>query len=190
MCSSGGVAPVEEAAAHAARALLSGPAAGVVGAARAASLAGIENAIAFDMGGTSTDVCAIVGGEAPRSSQRVVGGLPIRLPTLDVHTVGAGGGSIAWRDSGGALRVGPRSAGADPGPACYGRGGEAPTVADANLILGRLGPTGLAGGAVPLDPARAEAAIGRLARELGRSPLETARGVVRIVNANMANAVR
>ncbi len=118
MRSSGGVATVEEAAAHAARALLSGPAAGVVGAARVASLAGVGDALAFDMGGTSTDVCAIVGGEATRSSERLVGGLPIRLPTLDVHTVGAGGGSIVWRDAGGALRVGPQSAGADPGPAC------------------------------------------------------------------------
>ena len=115
MRSSGGVAPLEEAAAHAARALLSGPAAGVVGASRVARLAGIENALAFDMGGTSTDVCAIVGGEATRSSERLVGGLPIRLPTLDVHTVGAGGGSIVWRDAGGALRVGPESAGAEPG---------------------------------------------------------------------------
>ena len=111
MRSSGGVAPLEEAAAHAARALLSGPAAGVVGASRVARLAGIENALAFDMGGTSTDVCAIVGGEATRSSERLVGGLPIRLPTLDVHTVGAGGGSIVWRDAGGALRVGPAERG-------------------------------------------------------------------------------
>src|SRR6185503_21238689 len=95
-----------------------------------------------------------------------------------------------WRDSGGALKVGPQSAGADPGPACYGRGGEAPTVTDANLVLGRLGPAGLAGGAVPLDAARAEAAVARLAAELGRSALETARGIVRVVNANMANAVR
>ena len=102
------------------RALLSGPAAGVVGAARVAGLAGIENALAFDMGGTSTDVCAIVGGEATRSSEQLVGGLPIRLPSLDVHTVGAGGESIVWRDAGGALRVGPQSAGAEPGPACYG----------------------------------------------------------------------
>jgi N-methylhydantoinase A len=180
MRSSGGVASLEEAAAHAARALLSGPAAGVVGAARAAAAAGIDNAIAFDMGGTSTDVCAIVGGEATRSSERVVGGIPIRLPTLDVHTVGAGGGSIAWRDEGGALRVGPQSAGAEPGPACYGRGGELPTVTDANLLLGRL-PERLAGG-LELDRGAAESALARLA-----APPED---VIEVVNAEMLAALR
>ena len=133
MRSSGGLVTLAEAAAHAAWALLSGPAAGVVGAARVARLAGVENAIAFDMGGTSTDVCAIVGGEPERARERSVGGLPIRLPALDVHTVGAGGGSLVRRDAGGALRVGPESAGAEPGPACYGRGGTRPTVTDANL---------------------------------------------------------
>jgi N-methylhydantoinase A len=180
MRSSGGVAPVEEAAAHAARALLSGPAAGVVGAARTAALTGIENAIAFDMGGTSTDVCAIVDGEATRSSERAVGGLPIRLPTLDVHTVGAGGGSIAWRDGGGALRVGPRSAGADPGPACYGRGGQLPTVTDANLLLDRLPPTLAAG--LELDRGAAERALASV-----RADPED---VIAVVNAEMLAALR
>ena len=180
MRSSGGVAPLEEAAAHAARALLSGPAAGVVGASRVARLAGIENALAFDMGGTSTDVCAIVGGEATRSSERLVGGLPIRLPTLDVHTVGAGGGSIVWRDAGGALRVGPESAGAEPGPACYGRGGELPTVTDANLLLGRL-PARLAGG-LELDHDAAERALA----SVGAAPVD----VIAVVNAEMLAALR
>jgi N-methylhydantoinase A len=180
MRSSGGVASVGEAAAHAARALLSGPAAGVVGASRVAALAGIENAIAFDMGGTSTDVCAIVDGEATRSAERLVGGLPIRLPTLDVHTVGAGGGSIAWRDAGGALRVGPQSAGADPGPACYGRGGELPTVTDANLLLGRL-PDRLAGG-LELDQDAAERALA----QVGAEPED----VIEVVNAEMLAALR
>ena len=180
MRSSGGVAPLEEAAAHAARALLSGPAAGVVGASRVARLAGIENALAFDMGGTSTDVCAIVGGEATRSSERLVGGLPIRLPTLDVHTVGAGGGSIVWRDAGGALRVGPASAGAEPGPACYGRGGELPTVTDANLLLGRL-PDRLAGG-LELDHDAAERALA----SVGAAPED----VIAVVNAEMLAALR
>jgi N-methylhydantoinase A len=180
MRSSGGVASVEEAASHAARALLSGPAAGVVGAARVAALAGVENAIAFDMGGTSTDVCAIVGGEATRSSERLVGGLPIRLPTLDVHTVGAGGGSIVWRDPGGALRVGPQSAGAEPGPACYGRGGELPTVTDANLLLGRL-PATLAGG-LDLDRDAAERALA----SVGAAPGD----VIDVVNAEMLAALR
>ena len=180
MRSSGGVAPLEEAAAHAARALLSGPAAGVVGASRVARLAGIENALAFDMGGTSTDVCAIVGGEATRSSERLVGGLPIRLPTLDVHTVGAGGGSIVWRDAGGALRVGPESAGAEPGPACYGHGGERPTVTDANLLLDRL-PARLAGG-LQLDRTAAERALATVAA----APED----VIAVVNAEMLAALR
>src|ERR671934_1899593 len=145
MRSSGGVATPAEAAAHPATILVSGPAAGVVGAARIAALGGIEDAIAFDMGGTSTDVCVIAGGRAERASERAVSGLPIRLPTVDLHTVGAGGGSLVWRDAGGALRVGPQSAGAGPGPACYGRGGSEPTVTDANLLLERL-PEMLPGG--------------------------------------------
>ena len=140
MRSSGGVATIEEAAAHPSWILVSGPAGGVVGAALVARLAGFANALSFDMGGTSTDVCLIADGQAERSTERAVGGLPLRLPTVDIHTVGAGGGSIAWIDAGGALRVGPQSAGADPGPACYGRGGREPTVTDANLLLGRLPP--------------------------------------------------
>ena len=180
MRSSGGVAPLDEAAAHAARALLSGPAAGVVGAGRVARRAGIENALAFDMGGTSTDLCAIVGGEATRSSERAIAGLPIRLPTLDIHTVGAGGGSLVWRDAGGAVRVGPESAGADPGPACYGRGGRRPTVTDANLLLGRL-PERLAGG-LALDRAAAERALG----SVGAEPAD----VIEVVNAEMLAALR
>src|SRR4051794_32730902 len=140
MRSSGGVATPREAAAHPATILVSGPAAGVVGAARLAALAGIKDAIAFDMGGTSTDVCLIAGGRAERSSERTVAGLPIRLPTVDLHTVGAGGGSLVWRDTGGALRVGPQSAGATPGPACYGRGGGRPPVAHADVVLRRPPP--------------------------------------------------
>ena len=178
MRSSGGLATLEEAAGHAAFALLSGPAAGVVGAAQVAALAGYENALAFDMGGTSTDVCAIVAGDAQREHARAVGGFPVRLPTLAVHTVGAGGGSIVWEDTGGALRVGPESAGADPGPACYGRGGERPTVTDANLLLGRLPPR-LAGG-VALDEAAARRALGDL------DPA----GVIQVVNAEMTRALR
>jgi N-methylhydantoinase A len=178
MRSSGGLATLDEAAAHAAFALLSGPAAGVVGAARLAALAGFDNALAFDMGGTSTDVCAVVDGEASREHERVVGGFPVRLPTLAVHTVGAGGGSIVWQDAGGALRVGPRSAGADPGPACYGHGGEEPTVTDANLLLGRL-PRILAGG-IELDEEAATRALGDLDPE----------AVIAVVNAEMVRALR
>ena len=178
MRSSGGVCTLAEAAQHPSLVLVSGPAAGVVGAARIARLAGIENAISLDMGGTSTDVCLIAGGEAGRRGERDVGGLPIRLPTVDLQTVGAGGGSIAWRDEGGALRVGPRSAGADPGPACYGRGGVEPTVTDANLALGRL-PEELAGG-LELDRAAAELSLGDLEPE----------EVVEVVNAEMLRALR
>jgi N-methylhydantoinase A len=178
MRSSGGVASPAEAAAHPATILVSGPAAGVVGAARVAALAGIEDVIAFDMGGTSTDVCLIAGGRAERSSERSIGGLPIRLPTVDLHTVGAGGGSIVWRDAGGALRVGPQSAGANPGPACYGRGGTVGTVTDANLLLGRL-PDVLAGG-VALDRGAAEHALA------GVDPAH----VVDVVNAEMLRALR
>jgi N-methylhydantoinase A len=177
MLSSGGVASVEEAAAHPARLLVSGPAGGVVGAGLLARRAGFENAIAFDMGGTSTDVCLLPGGRAERVGEREVDGLPIRLPTVDVHTVGAGGGSLVRRDAGGALRVGPESAGADPGPACYGRGG-GPTVTDANLLLGRL-PQELPGGLV-LDRDAAEAALD------GIDPA----AVVEVVNAEMLRALR
>jgi N-methylhydantoinase A len=178
MRSSGGLATLDEAAAHAAFALLSGPAAGVVGAARIAALAGFPNALTFDMGGTSTDVCAIVDGAARREHERLVDGLPVRLPTLAVHTVGAGGGSLVRLDEGGALRVGPESAGAEPGPACYGRGGTRPTVTDANLLLGRL-PTTLPG-RIELDAAAAERALA------GIDPA----GVIDIVNAEMVRALR
>jgi N-methylhydantoinase A len=178
MRSSGGVTTLGEAAAHAAFALLSGPAAGVVGAAQIAALAGYANALSFDMGGTSTDVCAIVDGVARREHEREVGGFPVRLPTLAVHTVGAGGGSIVWMDEGGAIRVGPESAGAAPGPACYGNGGQRPTVTDANLLLGRL-PKSLPGG-IELDTEAAVSALGEL----------NPGAVIDVVNAEMVRALR
>ena len=178
MRSSGGVASLEEAAAHPAVALVSGPAAGTVGAALLARRAGFENAISLDMGGTSTDVSLIAGGRADLAAEREVGDLPLRLPTVDLQTVGAGGGSIVWLDAGGAVRVGPESAGADPGPACYGRGGTRPTVTDANLLLGRL-PATLAGG-IELD---AEAA----ARAFADIDPEAA---VAAVDAEMLRALR
>ena len=178
MRSSGGVASLDEAAAHPALILVSGPAGGVVAAERIAALAGIEDAIAFDMGGTSTDVCLVTGGRAGRAEEREVAGFPVRVPMVDIHTVGAGGGSIAQRDSGGALRVGPGSAGASPGPACYGRGGTEPTVTDANLLLGRL-PERLPGG-LELDRDAASRALGEL------DPAD----VVDVVNAEMLRALR
>ncbi len=178
MLSSGGVATLSEAAAHPSRILISGPAAGVVGAARVAAAAGFEEAISFDMGGTSTDACFIEKGRAALTSERKIGGLPVRLPAVDVHTVGAGGGSIARRDAGGALLVGPESAGAEPGPACYGLGGERPTVTDANLVLDRLSER-LAGG-LELDRHAAERALGDLDPE----------DVLAAVNAEMLRALR
>ncbi|MHB8470275.1 MAG: hydantoinase/oxoprolinase family protein [Gaiellaceae bacterium] len=177
MLSSGGVASVDDAATHPAAILVSGPAGGVVGAGLVARRAGFENAIAFDMGGTSTDVCLLPGGRAARVAERAVGGFPIRLPTVDLHTVGAGGGSLVRRDAGGAIRVGPESAGAHPGPACYGAGGGA-TVTDANLLLGRLPPE-LPGGLV-LDR---EASVRALA---GLDPA----AVIDVVDAEMLRALR
>src|SRR4051812_30826581 len=177
MLSSGGVASIAEAASHPARILVSGPAGGAVGAGLVARRAGFENAIAFDMGGTSTDVCLLPGGQAARVAEREVGGFPIRLPTVDLHTVGAGGGSLVRRDAGGAIRVGPESAGAHPGPACYGNGGGA-TVTDANLLLGRL-PAELPGGLV-LDREAAQRALGDL------DPA----AVIDVVNAEMLRALR
>jgi len=177
MLSSGGVATVAEAAAHPATILVSGPAAGVVGAGLVARRAGFADAIAFDMGGTSTDVCLLPGGHAARVAERDVGGLPIRLASLDLHTVGAGGGSLVRVDAGGAIRVGPESAGAHPGPACYGAGGGA-TVTDANLLLGRL-PAELPGG-LALDRDAAGAALA------GIDPA----AVIEVVNAEMLRALR
>ncbi|MDQ2631238.1 MAG: hydantoinase/oxoprolinase family protein [Actinomycetota bacterium] len=190
MRSSGGLAPAEEAARAGAWSVLSGPAGGAVGAGLLAELSGDGNALGFDMGGTSCDVCVVEGGEVRRTDSREIDGRPIQLPMVDVHTVGAGGGSIGWRDPGGALRVGPQSAGSDPGPACYGRGGTEPTVTDANLLLGRLaGDSQLAGG-VALDAGAAERAIAGLAGSLGLSPLEAAAGMLRVADQEMVRALR
>ena len=191
MLSSGGVAPAEEAARAGAGSVLSGPAGGAVGAGLLARLSGDGNALGFDMGGTSCDVCVVEDGAVRRSDSRTIGDRPIQLPTVDVHTVGAGGGSVGWRDPGGALRVGPRSAGAQPGPACYGRGGTEPTVTDANLLLGNLAADSTLAGGVALDAEAAERAVGALAEELGLlGPLETAAGIVRVANGEMVRALR
>ena len=167
MQSSGGLADGALAADHAALTVLSGPAGGVGGALLLADLAGLRDVLCFDMGGTSCDVCLISDGRVAETSQRTVAGRPLALPTLDIATVGSGGGSIAWRDAGGALRVGPQSAGAVPGPACYGRGGEQPTVTDANLLLDRLPADTRLAGTMTLDRAAAERAVAGLGRQLG-----------------------
>ncbi|HEX5713056.1 MAG TPA: hydantoinase/oxoprolinase family protein, partial [Solirubrobacterales bacterium] len=190
MQSSGGVAPAEEAARAGAWSVLSGPAGGAVGAGVLARVSGDGNALGFDMGGTSCDVCVVEDGTVRRTDSRRIEGRTIQLPMVDVHTVGAGGGSVGWRDSGGALRVGPRSAGAKPGPACYGRGGEEPTVTDANLLLGHLAADSRLAGGVELDREAAEHTVAGLAHELGLEPLETAAGIVRVANQEMVRALR
>jgi N-methylhydantoinase A/oxoprolinase/acetone carboxylase beta subunit len=188
MQSNGGSISASAARAQAVRTVLSGPAAGVVGARTVARAAGFRRVISFDMGGTSTDVSLIDDAVATSTDARV-GDFPIRLPVIDIHTVGAGGGSIAHVDSGGALRVGPRSAGASPGPACYGAGTEL-TVTDANLLLGRIEPEFFLGGRMALDADRATAAARDLARRLRLTIPELCEGVVRVANANMERAIR
>ncbi len=190
MQSSGGLAAAELAARHAAYTVLSGPAGGAAAAALVARRSGRPDLVCFDMGGTSCDVCVIEDGAVRETAGREVGGRPLALPMVDIHTVGAGGGSVAWRDPGGALRAGPRSAGAVPGPACYGRGGEEPTVTDANLLLGRLGTDAPLAGGVTLDRAAAERAVGALAAELGLDLLACAEGIVRVADAEMVRALR
>src|SRR4051794_23231079 len=187
MLSGGGVADASTAARHGSWTVLSGPAGGAVGAAR---LAGDADAVCLDMGGTSCDVSVSRSGRVEGTGGREVGGRALALPMVDGHTVGAGGGSVAWRDPGGALRVGPRSARADPGPACYGRGGDEPTVTDANLLLGYLDDESPLAGGVRLDRDAAERAVGGLAEALGMDLLDCAEGIARVAGTEMARAVR
>jgi N-methylhydantoinase A len=190
MQSDGGLIELEAAASHAVWTLLSGPAGGAAGAALLARAAGARHALCFDMGGTSCDVCVVDEGTVQERGSGVIAGRPVAAPMLAIHTVGAGGGSIAWADAGGALRVGPRSAGADPGPACYARGGREPTVTDANLLLGYLdGARPLAGG-VRLDARLAGAAVAALGRWLGLEPVACAEGIRRVAGAEMVRALR
>ena len=182
LTSAGGLVPVTEAAERPAALLLSGPAGGVAAGAAAAVAAGFANAVTFDMGGTSTDVCLVLDGRPSPAAQRSVGGFPVRLPSLDVHTIGAGGGSIARLDAGGALVVGPESAGASPGPACYGLGGTSPTVTDADLVTGRIGGDVAFPGLGPLDVAAAVSALTAAGLD--------ADGVVAVVDESMVQAVR
>jgi N-methylhydantoinase A len=188
--SNGGVISFAQAARLPVRTVLSGPATGVVGAQQVARLAGFSELITFDMGGTSTDVALLSNGQCRIAGEAVVHGYPIKTPMLDIHTVGAGGGSIAFIDSGGLLKVGPRSAGADPGPACYGRGNTEPTVTDANVVLGALNPGSLLGGRMPVRRDLARDAVGRLADRLRMDVMATAQGIVSVVTANMARAIR
>src|SRR5262245_36053373 len=190
MRSSGGTAAAGEAARSGAWSVLSGPAGGAVGAGLLARSAGNPDAIGIDMGGTSCDVCVVDSGEVRRTDSREIEGRPIQLPMVDVHTVGAGGGSVGWRDAGGALRVGPRSAGALPGPASYGRGSSEATVTDANLLLGYLSSDADLAGGVALDVDAARRAVGSLGEQLGLGEIETAEGIVRVANQEMIRALR
>ncbi|MBW3536757.1 MAG: hydantoinase/oxoprolinase family protein, partial [Actinobacteria bacterium] len=182
MTSAGGLVPLDFSTARPATLLLSGPAGGVRAGAAAARAAGYPDAVTFDMGGTSTDVCLVLGGEPAPAAQRSVAGFPVRLPSLDIHTIGAGGGSIAHLDPGGALHVGPRSAGAQPGPVSYGLGGTEPTVTDADLVAGRIPPSATFPGLGTLDLAAARAALERLG--------VSAADVIDVIDAAMVQAVR
>ena len=188
--SNGGVIGFGTAAQLPVRTVLSGPSTGVVAAQALAGLVGIPDLITFDMGGTSTDVALLTGGLCRMASEAEVHGYPIKAPMLDIHTVGAGGGSIAYVDGGGLLKVGPRSAGAEPGPVCYGRGNAEPTVTDANVVLQTLNPTHLLGGRMPVRQDLARAAIARLAAQLGLETMATAQGILSVVTANMVRAIR
>ena len=195
MQSSGGSISASVAAREPVRTILSGPAGGVVGALRAAESGGTNNIITFDMGGTSTDVALCANGRVRMTNEALMNDLPIAVPSIDMQTIGAGGGSIARVDTGGGLRVGPESAGADPGPACYGRA-SLPTVTDANLVLGRFGGAQLLGGSFQLDAKRSNEALTKLAEEMSRaaglrvSAIDAALGVVRVVNIGMERALR
>jgi len=190
MQSSGGLTSAAAAADHAAFTVLSGPAGGAAAAALVAAATGIGDLLCFDMGGTSCDVCVVQDGRVRETAGREVGGRELALPMVDIHTVGAGGGSVAWRDPGGALRVGPRSAGAVPGPAAYGRGGTEPTVTDAHVVLGHLDPGRPLPGGVALDGRAAREAVGALAATLGLGLRETAEGILRVADAEMVRALR
>jgi N-methylhydantoinase A len=189
--SNGGFASPQEAGQRPICTLVSGPAAGVTGAVQVTKAAGFRDIITFDVGGTSTDVCLIENATPLIARERDVAGFPVRFPMIDVHSVGAGGGSIAWIDDGGFLQVGPKSAGADPGPVCYNRGGTEPTVTDANVLLGRLNPAGLLGGRMAIRPDLARKAIEeKIAKPLGLSAEEAAEGILTILNETMVRAIR
>ena len=192
MGSNGGAATAQMVSEKPILTLLSGPAAGVLGGAWSGELSGYDNLITFDVGGTSADIGIVVGGKFAEATARDtwIGGYPVLAPMIDIHTIGAGGGSIAFVDAGGAFRVGPRSAGARPGPAAYGHGGDKPTVTDAHVALGYLDPENFLGGEMSLDVAAAGKVIDELAGALGMTPAEAAGGVLTIINASMANAIR
>ncbi len=190
MRSRGGIVSAALAARQPVTLFLSGPAGGVIGAGCAAERSGVRDFVSLDMGGTSNDVAVVRSGAPLLASEGSIGPYPVRTPMVDVNTIGAGGGSIAWIDAAGGLRVGPRSAGAEPGPACYGRGGDAATVTDASVVLGYLNPERFAGGALTLDVGAAERAVGAIGRRLGVDTITAAAGIHRVINARMADQIR
>ena len=190
MRSRGGIVSAALAAEQPVTLFLSGPAGGVIGAGFAAERSGVRDFVSLDMGGTSNDVAVVRDGTPLLASEGAIGPYPVRTPMVDVNTIGAGGGSVAWIDAAGGLRVGPRSAGADPGPACYGRGGDEATVTDASVVLGYLNPARFAGGTVTLDVAAAERAVAAIGRRLGVDPVAAAAGIHRVVNARIADQIR
>ncbi|MBS4010927.1 MAG: hydantoinase/oxoprolinase family protein, partial [Roseovarius sp.] len=190
MQSNGGRVPGGAMRNQAITALLSGPAAGVTGALHQAKRSGFENLITLDMGGTSTDVCVIANGKAQLTQEYEIGGLPVRIPVTDINTVGAGGGSIIWLDEGGMLRVGPHSAGADPGPACYGRGGRLPTITDAHVVRKTIRAEALLGGRMALSTAAAFSSMESIAEKLGMTVEETADSAIRLADANIVRAIQ
>src|SRR4051812_3631810 len=189
--SNGGLMAVGTASRFPVRTCVSGPAAGVIGAAAIGQAAGFADLVTFDVGGTSTDVSLVEAGRPAFTAERMVAGYPVRVPMIDIQVIGAGGGSIAALDDAGALKVGPRSAGAEPGPAAYGRGGDQATITDANLLLGRLNPEALLGGRLPVDLDAARRVLTeRVAAPLGLSIEQAAEGILRIATAGMARAIR
>ncbi len=190
MQSNGGRLPAEAMRQSAVTALLSGPAAGVMGATRQASRSGYENLITLDIGGTSTDVSVVTGGKPGLTNEFMIDGLPVRIPVIDINTVGAGGGSIIWIDEGGMLRAGPQSAGADPGPACYGRGGKLPTITDAHVIRQTMRPEAFLGGRMQIDPEASRAAFKPIAEHFGMTLEEAADSAIQLANANIVRAIQ
>ena len=191
MQSNGGVMTSRSAGEKSVHTILSGPAGGVMGSLAIGTQIGMKNLITVDMGGTSFDICLIHDGKIHFTKESEIGGHPIKIPMIDIHTIGAGGGSIAWIDPGGSLHVGPQSAGANPGPVCYRLGGKEPTVTDANLVLGRLDPDYYLGGEMSLDVEAAKQAIlKKIARPLKLSLEEAAEGIIKVINASMVRGIR
>ena len=190
MQSNGGRLPAEAMRGNAVNVLLSGPAAGVVGATRQVARSAFRNLITLDIGGTSTDVCLVTDGQPQLTTEFMIDGLPVRVPVLDIHTIGAGGGSIVWVDEGGMLRVGPHSAGADPGPACYGKGGTRPTITDAHIIRQTMRPEAFLGGRMKIDVEAAQRVFRPIADHFRMSIEEAADSAVQLANANIVRAIQ